>query len=136
MNYNNNYNPYGNPYYSQQPNYSYNQQPQQTNYIPLTFINGIEGAKAFIVGANQVVYLKDSDSNVLYEKKADAQGRYTLTAYELKEIDLNKTPKETQTNIEYVSNSDFVAFKNDFVEKMNILSSQIEKLVKTQNLGE
>lgn len=80
---------YNNPYYGYQ---------QQTTYLPLTFVNGIEGAKAFIVGANQTVYLKDSDSNILYEKKADAQGRYTLIAYELTPIDLNK-PKVEPTYV-------------------------------------
>ena len=44
MNYNN---PYYNPYqqypYTMQP---HQPQPQQTNYLPLTFVNGIEGAKA------------------------------------------------------------------------------------------
>ena len=82
MNYNNYNNPYNQyPYavYNQQPQYPQQyqqmQQPQQTNYLPLTFVNGIEGAKAFIVGANQPVYLKDSDSNILFEKKADNQGK-------------------------------------------------------------
>lgn len=80
MNYNN---PYG---YNQFPMYQ-----QQTTYLPLTFVNGIEGAKAFIVGANQTVYLKDSDSDMLYEKRADAQGRYSLVAYRLQLVDNNKT---------------------------------------------
>lgn len=74
-----NYNSYG---YNQYPMYQ-----QQTTYLPLTFVNGIEGAKAFIVGANQTVYLKDSDSDMLYEKRADAQGRYSLTAYRLQPVD-------------------------------------------------
>ena len=94
MNYNN---PYYNPY--QQYPYTQNtmqyQQPQpqpqvQTNYLPLTFINGIEGAKAFIVHPNQTVYLKDSDSNLLFEKRADSQGKYTITAFELKQVDYNR----------------------------------------------
>ena len=117
------------------------QQPQmqqvqtQTNYLPLTFVNGIEGAKAFIVGANQVVYLKDSDSNILFEKKADYQGKYTLNAFELKNIDINNIgkPVVVEQNLEVVTKNDLNALETVFVERMNNLSSQLEKLVKTQN---
>ena len=138
MNYNN---PYYNPYQQypytmqpQQPQQQYHQ-PQQTNYLPLTFVNGIEGAKAFIVGANQVVYLKDSDSNILFEKKADYQGKYTLNAFELKNIDINNIgkPVVVEPNLEVVTKNDLNALETVFVERMNNLSSQLEKLVKTQN---
>lgn len=126
---------YNNPYYNPYQQYPYTQpQQQQTNYLPLTFINGIEGAKAFIVAPNQTIYLKDSDSNILYEKKADAQGRYTLNAFELKAIDLtNNTQQQTTA---YATTNDLNALKSIFTEQMNNLSSQIEKLVKTQNKGE
>lgn len=124
----NNYNPYNQyPYTQYNNNYNQFNQPQQTTYLPLTFINGIEGAKAFIVGANQTVYLKDSDSNILYEKRADAQGRYTLTAYELNKIDMNNP-----TPVKYAQICDLNALN----ERVNILSSQVEKLVKSQNKGE
>jgi hypothetical protein len=129
MNYNNTYfNPYQQYPYTQQV-----QQPQpqiQTSYLPLTFVSGLEGAKAFIVGANQVVYLRDSDSNILYEKKADAQGRYTLTAYELKPIDNNAQTQQTKS--EYATTNDLVALKSFFIEQMNILSSDLKKCVKSQ----
>ena len=123
-NYNSPYNqyPYTNNVY--QPQY---QQPQQTTYLPLTFVNGIEGAKAFIVGANQTVYLKDSDSNILYEKRADQQGRYTLTAYEMNKIDMNNPAP-----VKYAQICDLNALN----EKVNILSSKVEKLITTQNKGE
>ena len=131
MNYNN---PYFNPYqaypYTQQ---TPTQQPQ-TNYLQLTFINGIEGAKAFIVAPNQTIYLKDSDSNILYEKKADAQGRYTLTAFELKQIEIN-TPSPAPVNA-YATTSDLNALKSSFMEQMNIITSQLEKLNLGQNKGE
>ena len=133
---------YNNPYYNQYQQYPYTMQPhqpqpqpQQTNYLPLTFVNGIEGAKAFIVGANQVVYLKDSDSNILFEKKADYQGKYTLNAFELKNIDINNIgkPVVVEQNLEVATKNDLNALETVFVERMNNLSSQLEKLVKTQN---
>jgi hypothetical protein len=129
---------YNNPYFNPYQQYPYTQPIQQqnapmTNYLQLTFINGIEGAKAFIVAPNQTVYLKDSDSNILYEKKADAQGRYTLTAFELKPIEIN-TPTVT-TKTEYATTNDLNALKSFFTEQLSFLSSEIKKTVKTQNTG-
>lgn len=125
---------YNNPYFNPYQQYPYTQPQIQTSYLPLTFVSGLEGAKAFIVGANQVVYLRDSDSNILYEKKADAQGRYTLTAYELKPIDNNAQTQQTKS--EYATTNDLIALKSFFIEQMNILSSDLKKCVKTQNTEE
>ena len=165
MNYNNYNNPYNQyPYtaygnnnnnmqyqqYAQQPQMAYQQQtpqnmqqPQQTTYLPLTFVNGVEGAKAFIVGANQIIYLKDSDSNILFEKKADNQGKYTLTAFELKQIDINNIGKNTNPNPistdrfimkedikDFVKLSDLNALETLFESKLDKLSSRIEKLAR------
>ena len=121
---------YNNPYFNPYNQYPYSQpqpQPQQTNYLPLTFVSGIEGAKAFIVAPNQVVYLKDSDSNILYEKKADAQGRYSLTAFELKPINDVSKPQG-----EYATINDLEALK----DKLNILSSEVQKLTRKAEINE
>lgn len=126
---------YNNPYFNPYQQYPYTQPTQQqtpmTNYLQLTFINGIEGAKAFIVAPNQTIYLKDSDSNILYEKKADAQGRYTLTAFELKPVEINTPTAPVKT--EYATTSDLNALKSTFMEQMNIITSKLEKLNLTQN---
>lgn len=137
MNYNN---PYYNPYqqypytngYGNQQTYQQVQQPQ-TSYLPLTFVSGLEGAKAFIVGANQVVYLRDSDSNILYEKRADQQGKYTLIAYELKPLDMSKPVQEQKVVNEYATVSDLKSLEMLFVNRMDILSKELEKLVKNEN---
>ena len=110
---------YNNPYFNPYQNYQYSQ--PQTNYLPLTFISGIEGAKAFIVAPNQTVYLKDSDSNILYEKKADSQGRYSLTAYEMKPI-----TESNKQQVDYATINDLEALK----ERLNILSSEVQKLTR------
>lgn len=141
MNYNNN--PYANPYYNPYQQYPYTaqqnyqqpqyQQPQmqqvqtQTNYLPLTFVSGIEGAKAFIVPANSIIYLKDSESNLLFEKKADAQGKYTMTAFELKQIDLNNPNKNNdvqQPQVEYLTKKDLKDYAT--FEDINKLQIKIQ----------
>ena len=159
------YNPYGNNYVAQQPtqqmpyqtqannNTMYNQQvqtqpqPTQQSYLPLTFVNGIEGAKAFIVNPNQVIYLKDSDSDVLFEKKADNQGKYTLIAYKLTQIDMNNIGKEsvvvptiktdnflTKEDIkDFITNNELENFSKTIEGKIGQLSSKIEKLYRTNS---
>lgn len=128
-NYNNPYNQY--PYTNYMNNNVQYQQPiqQQTTYLPLTFVNGIEGAKAFIVGANQTIYLKDSDSNVLFEKKADSQGKYTILAYELKPLELSNIGKETKVEqINYMTFEDFKKYDMKFEKTIEELKKKIESL--------
>lgn len=124
---------YNNPYFNPYNQYPYSQpqpQPQQTNYLPLTFVSGIEGAKAFIVAPNQVVYLKDSDSNILYEKRADAQGRYSLVAYEMKQVNDSKPTSD------YATTSDLNALKSLLNEKIDILSKDVQTLLNEAKKGE
>ena len=133
MNYNYNYNQYAQyPY-----NYTQYQQPQpqmqmqqpQTQYIPLTFVSGIEGAKAFIVAPNQTVYLRDSDTETLFIKTADAQGRYTLKTYNLTPTDGTVKP----SNIEFATIEALNAVKHDFEERLNKLSNELEKAIGGRN---
>ena len=124
---------YNNPYFNPYNQYPYSQpqpQPQQTNYLPLTFVSGIEGAKAFIVAPNQVIYLKDSDSNILYEKRADAQGRYSLTAFEMKPVNDSKPTSD------YATTSDLNALKSMLTEKIDILSNEVKTLLNEAKKGE
>ena len=74
----------------------YNYYGQNYPYIPLTFVNGIEGAKSYIVAPNQTVYLRDSDADIIYIKTADSQGRYNLKAYNLVPVEQSK-PAEYAT---------------------------------------
>lgn len=138
MNYNYNYNQYGQyPY-----NYTQYQQPQpqmqiqqpqqmqqQTQYIPLTFVSGIEGAKAFIVAPNQTVYLRDSDTETLFIKTADNQGRYTLKTYNLTPTDGVTKP----SNVEFATMEALNAVKRDFEERMNKISLEMEKIIGGKN---
>lgn len=73
-----NYSPY------QYGNNVYQQQAPQTIYHPLTYVSGIEGAKAFVVDPNKKVFLLDSETNEkLFIKYADNEGRYSMKTYKL-----------------------------------------------------
>ena len=137
---------YNNPYYNSyggyyqpysaptQPNNNYQSQqtqPQQT-YIPLTFVNGEVGAKAFIMTPNSVVYLQDSDSDKLYIKRSDAQGKSNMKKYKLVELDdndkiiENKSQKDNTAN--FISKEQFEALKQEFEGKLSELTSKLESL--------
>lgn len=150
------YNPYGingnannsyqqNNYAQPQPMQQPAQQPQ-SQYLPLGFTNGLIGAKAFIVMPNQTVFLKDSDegSNLLFEKSADANGKYTLKAYQLSEVKLDDIGKPinngsivkqdllTKQDLQsFATKNDLNDFKMTFETKMNEISSLIQKGSKT-----
>lgn len=67
-------------------------QPQyQQNSI--TWVQGIEGAKAYPVGAGNSVLLMDSDGQYLYIKSADNTGMPTLRIFEYTEITERKEVK-------------------------------------------
>ena len=147
-NYNNPYtNTYGG-YYPQssysQPNYnnSYNYQPmmaqqpmpqiQQPNYLPLTYVNGEEGAKAYIVSPNTTIYLRDSDSNKLFIKSSDSNGKYTIEGYELVKIGepTQKSPNlsESIDPNQFISKDQLSALESKFEAKLSKLQSKIDKM--------
>jgi len=117
------------------------QQPQpQTSYLPLTFTSGVVGAKSFIVAPNQTVYLRDSDenSNLLFEKSADANGKYTLKAYRLTQVELDNSgnPMDeikkqdviTKTDLEeFATKKELINLQKAFEKEVNNLSYLILK---------
>lgn len=157
MTYQNPYQNYqGQSYYGQQqmginPNMPQMQvqQPQQ-NFIPMIYTNGVIGAKAYILAPNSTIFLKDSESNMIFMKKSDNEGKCTLSAYEMTPIQLDENdvpikPKNEQVisannKINYltkedlkdiVDKNDFKALQETFEERLNKLSTTIESLSKS-----
>jgi hypothetical protein len=110
--YQNQYNPYGTmyqnpygqpPYYNAYANLQNNQQnfqqpqqqvpnPQAQPQTPLMqsnieYVNGIEGAKAFILPPNTQKLLLDSDNPFFYIKTTDMQGKPTVKRFRYVDID-------------------------------------------------
>lgn len=78
---------YGSNYYQQQPM----QQQMQPTIIPMVYVNGLEGAKAYWMGTNSIAYLRDNnDDSILYEKKTDAMGKYYIKGFKLSEMQLDQ----------------------------------------------
>lgn len=103
--------PYSSPQAPQAPFAPMSAQPQGNGSY--AYINGIEGAKAFMVMPNQKVILFDSDSNHFFIKQANQQGQAVLKVFEYTELDEN-APKKTvqaQPMEAYVTKQEFEEFK-------------------------
>ena len=85
-------NPYANVQNNQQPYQQ--QQPQMQNPQPtmqmqsnIEYVNGIEGAKAFILPPNTQKLLLDSDNAFFYIKTTDAQGKPSVRRFRYIDIE-------------------------------------------------
>lgn len=130
--YNNNYNNYGYGGYGYNSNY-YNPTPnaptqsqQQASYIPLTFVNGIEGAKAYIVSPNSTIYLRDSDSDKIFIKSSDAQGRLMMKAYHLVEMN-DDEPKQSIADLSSFATKDELKEINEKIDRIQSKLNEKEK---------
>lgn len=93
--------PYPNPSVRFQPNYAQNafggftqgqvQQPQQQQ--PIEYVNGLEGAKGYLMLANSTKLLLDSDGNYFYIKTANENGQATIRTFKYEEV---ATPTNSQ----------------------------------------
>ena len=133
------------PTYQQVPQQAQQMQPRQ-KYSALTYVNGLVGAKSHILNPNEKIYLLDSDNPILYIKSADFEGKYSLEAFELNKIELEKIgvekeqaptiqPLTKQDLNEFVSKSDLKALERQFMSSIDKLSSLVENALKTPKNG-
>ena len=136
-NYNTPYmNNYGNYYPNnsyQQPtyNYGYQTQPQmaqqtQPMFMQLTFVNGLDEAKSYIVAPNSSMYLRDNNSNKLYIKSCDNTGRSSLEEYNLvKSTEKGSNSSESVDYNQFVTTSVFQSMKDEFTAKFEEIEKKL-----------
>ena len=111
-------NPYMNFYKNNYPPMYPSQQPQpqaanpyaapaSNNMNNYTYVNGIEGAKAFQVAPGQTVLLIDSDNPIFYFKTSNSIGQSSIRMFKFEEIHENDKP-----NVQYATMNDFNNLKN------------------------
>ena len=103
--------PYGQPPYynayanlqNNQQNFQQQQQMQMQNPQPtmqmqsnIEYVNGIEGAKAFILLPNSQKLLLDSDNAFFYIKTTDTQGKPSVRRFRYIDIDAEQQAERTQ----------------------------------------
>ena len=125
---------YNSPYANVQNNQQayQQQQPQMQNPQPtmqmqsnIEYVNGIEGAKAFILPPNAQKLLLDSDNTFFYIKTTDAQGKPSVRRFRYVDIDAEQSqPKQEQQKVSYVTLDQFA----DLLENFDNLKKEFEKL--------
>ena len=105
------------PQPQQQPQNAQPQQPQQVMMQSnIEYVNGIEGAKAFILPPNTQKLLLDSDNPFFYIKTTDLQGKPTVKRFRYIDVDAEQQaePKKEEKSLNFVSLDQFTNLLNDF----------------------
>lgn len=84
------YQPYQSPYATRLQQME--QQMNQSSVPQMAWVNGIEGAKAYVLPPNNKIMLMDSDAPKFYIKESDMNGQYSFRAYRFEE-DIQQTPQ-------------------------------------------
>lgn len=79
------------PMYPQQ-----NLQPQQPQQNGVNWVQGLAGAKAFMVAPGQTAFLMDSEGQTFYMKSADQSGMPTLRVFDFQERSAPRPPEPPQ----------------------------------------
>lgn len=95
----------------QMPQFNYG-----NNQNGLTWVQGIGGAKSYLVAPNSTATLWDSEAQTIYLKSADASGMPSMKIidYTIRDAETPKTPleiNEPNNSTEYVLKSDFDALR-------------------------
>lgn len=103
--------------------------PRQNNGV--IWVNGIEGAKGYIIQPNSTVVLMDSEQNCFYLKTTNEAGVPSIRIFEFKEK-TQTTPTQNEINFDeklknYVPRAEFDEIKNTLTNITNMINSIQEK---------
>lgn len=116
-----NYAPINNPFFGQ-PNY----QNRMTNNNRITWVNGIEGAKAFQIEPNSNILLLDSDTQGrMYIKTCDNIGMCNLRIFTYEEVTENSQLAQTPE----IDTSQFVT-----KDEMNNAINEVLQFIKPKEI--
>jgi hypothetical protein len=106
-------------------------QPQPQQQVPIQsnieYVNGIEGAKAFILPPNTQKLLLDSDNSFFYIKTTDTQGKPSVRRFRYIDIDAEQQAqpqRQEQPQDNYVTLQQFT----DLLQNFDDLKKEFEKL--------
>lgn len=98
-----------------QPMY-YQPQSAQTQNNGIQWVQGLEGAKAYAVGAGQSVLLMDSEESVFYIKSADSVGMPSLREFEYTERNAQESHPQTDMS-KYVTKEELDKRLSEFMRR-------------------
>lgn len=121
-----------NPLAYQQPQPNWMMPPRQNvQNNGVIWVNGLEGAKGYIVQPNSTVVLMDSEQNCFYLKSANEVGIPSIRIFEFKEK-TQATSAQSEVNLDeklknYVPRAEFDEIKNTLTNITNMINSIQEK---------
>lgn len=102
----------------------YQQQPANQG---LLWVQGVEGAKSYLVAPNTTVLLMDADAQRFYLKSTDGTGIPNLRMFEYSEVTQSASQPVLATNEnlddKYVTRNEYNDLKKQYEEIINKLSS-------------
>ena len=102
----------------------YQQQPTNQG---LLWVQGVEGAKSYLVAPNTTVLLMDADAQRFYLKSTDGTGIPNLRMFEYSEVTQSASQPVLATNEnlddKYVTRNEYNDLKKQYEEIINKLSS-------------
>lgn len=117
-----------NPLAYQQPQPNWMMPPRQNvQNNGVIWVNGLEGAKGYIVQPNSTVVLMDSEQNCFYLKSANEVGVPSIRIFEFKEK-TQTTSAQSEVNLDeklknYVPRAEFDEIKNTLTNITNTINS-------------
>lgn len=106
-------------------------QPMQQN-TNITFVNGIEGAKAFQLSPNSSVLMMDSENQKFYVKTTDNLGVAKITSYSFSEDEFSGGNKGKDTaeaaNIVQLTNEEYNEILQNLVDLKKFKADVEDKL--------
>lgn len=113
-----------NQYQQTLPQYQQQQQPVNQG---LLWVQGVEGAKSYLVAPNTTVLLMDADAQRFYLKSTDGTGIPNLRTFEYSEVTQNalQPVQSVPENLDdkYVTRTEYDALKRQYEEIIQKLTS-------------
>lgn len=106
--------------------------PNQTTNSNITFVNGMEGAKAFQMSPNSSVVLMDSENSKFYVKRTDNLGVAKISSYVFSEEEVShdnfSSPLSTN-NISQQTVEEITKKLSDLESRFNNLNDKLAPLL-------
>lgn len=109
------------------PTYNFQTPQYQQNRNAITWVQGIEGAKAYQVAPNGIILLMDSENEgIFYIKVTDNIGMATLRTFKYEEVTSQESKKDVpQVDLsEYVKKSELALFISEILKEKEVAHEQ------------
>lgn len=100
------------------PQYTQSIQSQSQQNNGMIWVQGMAGAKSYLVAPNSTVQLWDSERNSIYIKSADASGMPSMKILDYKEREQSQSSELAEPQI-YVTHDELKEFEDRITQKMS-----------------